>query len=192
MHRLAILSVALLLLVTGCLGTPTSPGTNSPTVTTTGGVGEPQTERSPTEGIDFDLTNCSDAVQWVAFYNLGNAGEYDLWTKQQASIGYTVHGNASVFFVAYSAGERLGAEHVSTVDYETGFQADGHSIQFDEPLEERRSIRIVAHRDVDRDGTFDPDTDLACENDGDLVSTDVAVVSFGELTTETPGTSTGK
>lgn len=208
MHRLVALSLALLLVVAGCTGTPSGNGapTDAPTTDgittdgtptdapTTGPTDESPTtepERSPTEGIDLRTTNCSDAIRWVSFYNLAAAGEYDLWTKRQAAVGYTLEGNASVFLVVYSDGKRLGAEHVSTVDYETGFHADGHTIQFDDPLDERRSIQVVAHRDVDRDGTFDPDTDLACEDENGLVSTEVVVVDFDELTTETPGTSTG-
>ncbi|MFW5938250.1 MAG: hypothetical protein ACOCSN_04830 [Halanaeroarchaeum sp.] len=196
MYRLAAVSLALLVLVAGCVGTPAGNGTptdETPTdAPTTGPTDEsPTTERSPTDGVDLQTTNCSDAIEWVSFYNLAAAGEYDLWTKRQAAVGYTLHGNASVFLVVYSNGKRLGAKHVSSVDYETGFHADGHSIQFDEPLDERRAIRVVAHRDVDRDGTFDPDTDLACEDENGLVSTDVAVIDFDGLTTETPGTSTG-
>lgn len=203
MHRLAALSLALVLVVAGCTGTPgrngtptdgtptDEPVTAAPTTTPTEGPPETDARTSPTDGIDLQTTNCSDAIQWVSFYNLGNAGEYDLWTKRQVAVGYTLHGNASVFLVAYSDGERLGAEHVSTVKYDHGITADGHSIRFDEALDERRSIRVVAHRDVDRDGTFDPETDLACKDDDGLVSTDVAIVDFDDLTTETPGTSTG-
>lgn len=193
MLRLAFVSVALLLVVAGCIGTPAGPGTGTtaPTASPTDEPPDTDRERSPTEGLDLRTTNCSDAIQWVSFYNLGNAGEYDLWTKRQASVGYTVRGNASVFLVAYSDGERLGAEHVSSVGYDTGFHADGDAIRFDEALDDRRSIRIVAHRDVDRDGNFDPGTDLACEDDDGLVSTDVATVDFDEMTTEMPGTSTG-
>jgi len=191
MHRIAAVSIALLLVVAGCIGTPAGPGTDAPSASRTDEPPDTERERSPTAGIDLRTTNCSDAIQWVSFYNLGNAGEYDLWTKRQASVGYTVQGNASVFLVAYSDGERLGAEHVSTVEYDHGITADGHSIRFDEALDERRSIRVVAHRDVDRDGTFDPETDLACEDDDGLVWTDVVIVDFDDLTTETPGTSTG-
>ena len=204
MHRLAALSVALLLVVAGCVGTPAGSGTptdapttdetatDAPTTTPTEKPPETDARVSPTDGIDLRTTNCSDAIQWVSFYNLAAAGEYDLWTKRQVAVGYTLHGNASVFLVVYSNGERLGTEHVSTVDYETGFHADGHPIQFDEPLDERRSIQVVAHRDVDRDGTFDPDADLACKDENGLVSSEVIVIDFDELTTETPGTSTGK
>lgn len=193
MLRLAFVSVALLLVVAGCVGTPAGPetGTDAPTASPTDEPPATERERSPTEGVDLRTTNCSDAIKWVSFYNLGNAGEYDLWTKRHASVGYTLHGNASVFLVAYSDGERLGADHVSTVQYDHGITADGDAVRFDEPLDGSRSIRVVAHRDVDRDGRFDPETDLACEDDDGLVSTDVAIVDFGDLTTETPGTPTG-
>jgi len=175
----------------GCIGTPAGPVTDDPTANRTDEPPDVDRERSPTEGLDLRTTNCSDAIKWVSFYNLGNVGEYDLWTKRRAAVGYTVHGNASVFLVAYSDGERLGADHVSTVQYDHGITADGDAVRFDEPLDGPRSIRVVAHRDLDRDGRFDPETDLACEDDGGLVATDVALVDFGDLTTETPGTSTG-
>ena len=198
MRTAAALPIACLLVVAGCLGTPTGTGTTSTVPTATPTDHQPETvatpdlptDRAPTDGIDLATTNCSGSIRWVAFYNLAAAGEYDRWTKRQASVGYTLRASASVFLVAYSRGTRLGVEHVSTVGYGSGVTADGHPIGFDEPLDDRRAVRIVAHRDVDRDGTFDPDTDLACTDGNGLVATEIAVVEFDELTPETPGPST--
>ncbi len=200
MHRLAVLATVCLLLTAGCVSSAGGPETAAPE--STPDATEPTTEPTPTPTTDplgdlptgdrtFETTDCSDAISWVGFYALNEAGRLGLWTPGQAAVGYTLEANASVFLAAYVGGERLGVDHVSTVGYDHGVTADGDAVSFDRRLDEQRAIRVVAHRDVDRDGTFDPETDLACtDEDGTLVSTGVETVDFGALDaeTETPST----
>jgi hypothetical protein len=183
MRRVAVLATVLLLVTAGCVSSTGSPETN------VGGDSDPTTDDPTTDGPEtldtgdrtFETTDCSDAIEGVSFYGLNEAGRLGLWTPGQAAVGYTLKANASVFLVAYANGTRLGVEHASTVGYDHGVTADGDAAGFDRTFDDRQSIRVVAHRDVDRDGEFDPDTDLACEDGDGLVSTGVRVIDFGAL-----------
>jgi len=193
MHRLAVLATVCLLVTAGCVssaGDPAADATeNGPDATDPTTTPDPTTDSVgdvPTGERTFETTNCSDAIRWVSFYALNEAGRLGLWTPGQAAVGYTLKENASVFLAAYVEGERIGVEHVSTVGYDHGVTADGDAVAFDRALDDRRAIRIVAHRDADRNRQFDPETDRACtDGEGDLISTGVETVDFGSLETST-------
>ncbi len=198
MHRLAVLATVCLLVTAGCVSSTGGPGTDATEgpPDATDATTDPTPTTDPPGGVatgdrTFETTSCADAIRWVSFYALNEAGRLGLWTQERAAVGYTVEANASVFLAAYTRGTRLGVAHVSTVGYDHGVTADGDAVPFDRRLDGERAIRIVAHRDVDRDGEFDPDVDAACtDGDGDLVSTGVRTVGFGSLDagTGTPST----
>jgi hypothetical protein len=197
MTRLATLATALLLVTAGCLGSTASPaadgGTDDPSTddpTDTTSTTDRPDDRNTGERI-FETTNCSETIEWVSFYALQSPGELGPWTPERAGVGYMLRGNASAFLIAYANGSRLGVEHVSTVGYDHGVTADGDKVNFDEPLTESRTIRVVAHSDIDRDETFDPETDLACTDDDGLISTGLATVDFGALAPATTANETG-
>lgn len=194
MHRLAVLATVCLLVTAGCVSSAGGPGAGATegTPDATDATTDPTPTTDPLGDVatgerTFETTNCSDAIPWVSFYALNEAGRLDLWTQGQAAVGYTVEANASVFLAAYANGTRLGVEHVSTGGYDHGVTADGAPVTFDRRLDGERTIRVVAHRDLDRDGEFDPETDRACVDDeGDLVSTGVVTVDFGALESGVP------
>lgn len=127
-------------------------------------------------------------VEWVGFYGLSEYDRRDFRDPDTARIGFTMAGGKTVFFVAYVDGEVAGA---SEMRFERGgsVTGDGAEVELDEPLSGVHTIRVVAHADVNGNQVFEPETDLPCRYDGEVVQTGMERLNFGELAgTSTPET----
>ena len=174
-----VIALLLVLVLAGCLGaSPWSTGTTS-TVTET----PPQTTATPIES----RTTCDEQL-WVAFYALSGSVHERIWSPDSVTIGYTLPGESSVFFVVYEHGEILETQHARN-DAEHALTADGDRVTLDKPLSGEHTLNVVIHKDIDEDGTFDPAVDAACTNDGELVQTGQATIDFDRLGTTRTGAS---
>lgn len=161
-----------LVVLTGCVGL--APGN-------TDGTPPPSTEK-PTSEIP-PPEDCGDT--WVAFYAVGTDAQDRIWDADVISIGFTVPGNESVFFVVYEDGPDengtiLGTTHVE-YDADYAVTADGKRVKLDSPLSGEHTVRVIAHEDSNGDGTFDRTTDSACLSDGQLVQAGPTRFDFDEF-----------
>lgn len=182
LRHAALPTLFALLVLAGCVGFVPAHGdttTESSTARTTEPPPKTTVETPPP-------TDCG--TLWVAFYAVGTDVQNRLWDPDTISIGYTVPGNASVFFVAYENGTHengtvLGAEHV---EHNTGYgvTADGAPVELDRTLSGEHTVSVVAHADADGDDEFDRRVDPACLNDGELVQAGPSTFDFDEFADE--------
>ncbi|MFB6112929.1 MAG: hypothetical protein ABEJ58_02350 [Halodesulfurarchaeum sp.] len=158
--RLAGLTVACLVVLAGCAGTV---------------PGEPRsTTRDPP-------TQCAE---WVSFF--GEPGEFR-WDRNHVAIGYTLSPNASVFFVAIENDSIVGvSSHHSTLGADHPVTADGDRIELERNLSGVHTIRVVAVRDSNRNGRFDPATDQPCREDGEVIQAGPRALNFSLVGPATP------
>jgi len=186
---LAIVGVASLLLVAGCVSgtglgqeaTPTSSRTDSPTPTAT---------PTPTPTVTPQPTD-TDCPRWVSFYGLGGPGDAG-WAPDRVAIGYTVPADASVFFVAFEDATVVGTTHVTTEGLDYGVTADGDGIDLDAPMNGSHVIRVRAFADTDGNGEFDVGTDRPCRDGGEAVEAGPRRIDFDRFrggSTTTDGSS---
>ncbi|WP_132060470.1 hypothetical protein [Halorussus amylolyticus] len=178
--RLALPVLLVLVVLAGCVGV--GPTGDEPATETTE-VSQATTEAPQTTVETPPPTDCGDL--WVSFYAVGGDVQDRTWSPDAVSIGYTVPGNASVFFVAYEGtshenGTVLGARHVQ---HDTGYPvtADGARVSFDSALSGDHTVRVVAHTDADGDGEFDRTEDPACLSDGSLAQTEAETFDFDDF-----------
>ena len=186
-------SLALLLAIAGCLsgapwsGAPSSASpapTSPPDAATTSGApaGTPERSTTPPGFREAPTTpeplagraNCSDDL-WVSFWGLNDAR---LWNANEVRYGTYLPPNASLLFVAYVNGTVGGVHADGPPPGGGGVHVDGGSVEVEDDLAGEHAARIVVHQDVDRDGSFDRETDLPCYNDRGLVQTEYLLIDF--------------
>ena len=158
-HSLTATVVAGLLLFAGCLG----------------GVGGPSNDSGSTPTT---ATSPSACVDDVSFWGLQGSTTERLWSPDRVRIGYTLPPNASVFFVAYEDDTVLGVTHATNFDPDYAIASDGDVIGLKTALEGTHTIRVVAVADVNRNGEFDPATDVPCRSNGALAQAGPETIDF--------------
>jgi len=158
-HALAATAIAGLLLCAGCLG----------------GVVGPSTDAGPTPTTANSPSACVDDV---SFWGLSGPTNEQLWSPDRVRIGYTLPPNASVFFVVYEDDTVLGVTHATNFDPDYALASDGDEIRLETALEGTHTIRVVAVADVNRNGEFDPATDVPCRSNGALAQAGPEPIDF--------------
>lgn len=176
-HSLTATVVAGLLLFAGCLGGVVGPSNDTGSTPTT-------TANSPSACVDD-----------VSFWGLQGPTSERLWSPDRVRIGYTLPPNASVFFVAYEDDTVLGVTHARNGDPDYAIASDGDEIHLETALEGTHTIRVVAIADVNRNGEFDPGTDVPCHSNGALAQAGPETIDFdrfdGNQTTDKNETTAG-
>jgi len=161
-HSLASIVVAGLLLLAGCLG----------------GVVGPSSDAGPAGTPTTTANSPSACVDDVAFWGLQGPTTERLWSPDRVRIGYTLPANASVFFVVYEDDTVLGVSHATNFDPDYAIASDGAEIHLDTALEGTHTIRVVAVADVNRNGEFDPATDVPCRSHGAVARAGPETIDF--------------
>lgn len=175
---LPLLALVCSLALAGCLGGVTPGGTDTGTPTPEQ-AGPPYVELTDTPEPPAETVACPDA-DFVALYALSEPG---LWAPDAVRYGAYVPPNGTTFYVAYVDGEVAGVDAVEN-EYDDGLNVDGGEIALDRAYEGRHTVRVVVYRDVDENGTFDPATDRACTNEGELVQSGYYEVDFSRFAEE--------
>ncbi|MDX1747445.1 MAG: hypothetical protein R3324_16040 [Halobacteriales archaeon] len=198
LHAVLLVGLVSLTVVAGCTspaqpaGSPSpAPPTDRPTDTpTTVPTVDPST-RSPTPAppvyrpattTPVPLTepvDCSDDL-FVSFWGLSDRH----WRSDEVRFGAYLPPNASYVFVAYVDGSVAGTEPSPGLEGGDGLNVDGQGIRLDGPLAGIHTVRIVAYRDSNRNGVFDPGTDRPCSNDDGLVQTSHYAIDFSRFSEE--------
>lgn len=177
-HALPLLALAVTVVLAGCVGgvAPGPPATGTPTPEP---AGPPYVELTDTPEPPTETVACPDA-DFVALYALSEPG---FWAPDAVRYGAYVPPNGTTFYVAHVDGEVAGVDGV-TNEYADGLNLDGGEIALDRAYEGRHTVRVVAYRDVDEDGSFDRASDRACTDEGELVQSGYYEVDFSRFAEE--------
>lgn len=164
-----VLCLALLVGVAGCLSAvPSSNESPAPSSSSASpGFREATNTPEPLAG----RANCSEDLR-VSFWGLS---EPRLWEANEVRFVGDVPANASYLYVAYVDGAPRGVRAMST---DSGLHVDGGSVPIEGDLAGDHAVRIVVHRDADRDEAFDPQTDPPCYSEDRLLQTRYLVIDF--------------
>ncbi|MFC4358264.1 hypothetical protein ACFO0N_09930 [Halobium salinum] len=182
MLRLDALLVCLLVVLTGCVGPPSSTtdgedGTSSATATATSTTSPTPTPQPRMRAVtDPQQVDCGDAS--LAIYGASYTPVFQLmWDRDVVNVGGHYPANRSLLFVVTEGDAVLGVAHWHHDDVAV---VDGNAIELDRPLYGDHTIQVTMYEDRDGDAELDPETDVVCTRDGTPVRTDPVTVDFDE------------
>lgn len=94
-----------------------------------------------------------------------------------ALVCHDVPDNASVLFVAYVDGRPSGVGFVDRSGAK-GMRVDGAEVGLDRTFSGQHTVEVVAWSDEDADGSFDPNVDRPCTQDGEIVRAGPKRINF--------------